>query len=273
MIYNTKMLSKKNLRKAGKKASRFVYKASGMVNPIKKGKVSTARLIKDVAILKGIINSEKFKIESLVFNDQAIGQVNGNASGHQIFDITPAPTQGDGYSNRQGNSIKWVSSHFSFFFQKQNNNNWPCTVKIQIIKIEGEPYQTPSNGILGKFIEPNRWVNTGTVYDTSSDRKPEYFKNYKVLRTKTIRFGASQYAGQTVNVQKIINFGLKLPSHHVKWNGNSTTLSQGQVLMLVTMDTGNCSTSTVSTLDSIANTAINTGLIMNCNKADYYYDN
>lgn len=263
----------KNTKKFIKQAGRNIYKVSGLVNPIKKGKVSTARLIKDVAMLKGIINSEKFKFEQLIFNDQAVGQVNANASGHQIFDITPQPTQGDGYSNRQGNSIKWVSSHYSFFVQKQNANVGPCNLKIQIIKIIGEPYSTPANGILGKFIEPNRWINTGTVYDTASDRKPEYFRQYKVLCTKNIKFQGVQYAGQAVATQKIVNFGIKLKNHHVKWNGNSTTTSQGQVLMLVTCDTGNCSTSTASTLDSIANNAINTGLIMNCNKADYYYDN
>lgn len=265
---------RKAVKKAGvRKMGRKVYRATGLVNPVKKGRLSSTRLYKDVAMLKHIINSEKFKIESLIFNDTAVGQVNGNASGHQIFDITPMPTQGDGYSNRQGNSIKWVSSHYSFFVQRQGSNVGQCNLKIQIIKIIGEPYSTPANGILDKFIEKNRWVNTGTVYDTSSDRKPEYFKNFRVLKTHYVRFPAVQYAGQAITTQKIVNFGIKLPSHHVKWNGNSNTLSQGQVLMLVTCDTGNCSTSTTSILDSIANTATSTGLIMNCNKADYYYDN
>lgn len=272
------MAYKKVVRNIGRK----VYKATGYKNPMKKGKFSTARvakqvprMIRDISRLKHIINSEKFKIESLIFNDQAVGQVNANASGHQIFDVTPMPTQGDGYSNRQGNSIKWVSSHYSFFFQRQNANVGNCVVKIQLIKIIGEPYSTPSNGILDKFIEQNRWINVGgaKIYDTSSDRKPEYFKNFRVLRTHYVKFPAAQYAAQTTVSQKIVNFGVKLPSHHVKWNGNTNTLSQGQVIMLVTMDTGNCSTSTASTLDSIANTAVNTGLIMNCNKADYYYDN
>lgn len=261
-------------------AGRLAYKSSGYKNPMKKGKFMVSRVTKqlpkmlsDISRLKHIINSEKFRIESQPFNDQAVGQVNGNASGHQIFDFTPVPTLGDGYNNRQGNSLKWVSSHYSFFFQKQNANVGPCQIKIQLIKIIGEPYASPSSGILGKFIEPDRWVNTGTVYDTASDRKPEYFKNFRVLRTKTVRFGGAQYAGQAIATQRIVNFGIKMKNHHVKWNLNSTTMSEGQVICLITMDTGNCSTSTASTLDSIANVATHTGVIMNCNKVDYYYDN
>ena len=53
------------VKKSGtKKYARKAYRATGLVNPIKKGRVSTTRLFKDVAMLKGIINSEKFRIES-----------------------------------------------------------------------------------------------------------------------------------------------------------------------------------------------------------------
>lgn len=265
------MLSKKQMRKAGKSASRFIYKSTGLVNPIKKGKVSTSRLIKDVAILKGIINSEKFRVESQPADGVTVGQVNVNNSGHYIADWTPTPSQGDGYNNRQGNSIRWKSSHYSLFFQRQQNSVGPMHIKIQLIKVIGEAYTSPSN-ILGKFIEPNRWITGGTVYDTASDRKPEYFKQYRVLRTINVKFPALDISSTGQNTQKIVNFGLKLPNHHVKWNNNSNTLADGQVICLITCDTGNAG-ATVSTLDSVANTAINTGVVMSVNKLDYYYDN
>lgn len=261
------------VKKAGvRKIARNIYKATGLVNPVKKGRLSTSRLFRDVARLKHIINSEKFTKETLAFSDAAVGQVNGNNSGHLLADFTPLPVQGDGFDNRQGNSIKWVSSHYSWLIQRQASNIGRCTVKIQLIKVIGEPFGTLSN-ILGKFIEPNKWVNTGTIYDPSSDRKPEYFKNYRVLKTHYVNFPEIGYSGQQSSLQKIVNFGIRLPSHHVKWNGNSNTCSQGQVLCLVTVDTGNCSTTTTSTLDSIVNTATSTGLIVNCNRKDYYYDN
>nr|WPR18726.1 MAG: capsid protein [Owegonang virus 21] len=266
-------------KKAVRNVGRQVYKATGYKNPMKKGKLMTSRVAKqipkmltDISRLKGIINSEKFRVESQPFSDSRLGQVDGNNSGHLLVDFTPVPSQGDGFNNRQGQSIRWKASHYSFFVQRQTNNVARCTMKIQLIKVIGEPFTTLSN-ILGRFIEPDRWINTGTVYDTASDRKPEYFRNFRVLRTKTITFPGADYAGQAVLTQKIVNFGLKLPKHHVKWNNNSNTLTSGQVLCLITMDTGNSSATTTSTLDSIANNQTNTGLFVNCNKVDYYYDN
>lgn len=264
------MLSK-NTKKQLRQAGRNVYKATGLVNPIKKGKVSTSRLIKDVAMLKSIINSEKFRLET-EGESINLGQVNVNNSGHYVADFTPIPAQGDGYNNRQGNSFKWHSSHYSFFFQRLGNSVGPMKLKIQLIKIIGEAYSNPAN-ILGKFIEPNRWVDGGTVYDMASDRKPEYFKQYRVLRTKVVSFPAVDYTGQSGAVQKIVNFGLKLKSHHVKFNNNSNTLADGQVICLITCDTGNASTSTASTLDDISNQGASTGLRMAYNRLDYYYDN
>lgn len=261
-----------------KKVGRQLYKATGYKNPMKKGKLSSSRvtkqlpkLMQDVARLKGIINSEKFRIETSASGIQ-IGQVNGNTSGHYIADFTPLPNQGDGYNNRQGQSIRWKSSHFSLFLTRQGSNQSACKVKIQLIKIIGEPYSNASN-ILGKFIEPNRWVTGATVYDTASDRKPEYFKQYRVLRTINVTMPAPQYAAAVANQQKIVNFGLRLPNHHVKWNLNSNTLADGQVICLVTMDTGNCSTTTASTALNVTNPAVGTGLVMAWNKVDYYYDN
>lgn len=264
------MLSK-NAKKQLKQVGRNVYKATGLVNPIKKGKVSTSRLIKDVAMLKSIINSEKFRLETQQ-TAVNVGQVNGNSSGHFISDFTPIPAQGDGYNNRQGNSMKWCSSHYSFLFQRQPNSVGTMTIKIQLIKIVGEAYSTPSN-ILGKFIEPDRWITNGTVYDIASDRKPEYFKQYRVLRTKTVKFNATQYSAQATVEQKIVNFGLKLKNHHVKFNNNSNTIADGQVICLITCDTGNTSGTTASTLNNIQNTAAGSGVLMSYNRLDYYYDN
>lgn len=264
----------KVVRKIGRKA----YKATGYKNPMKKGRLMASRvtsqlpkLMKDINMLKGIINSEKFRIESQASGVQ-VGQVNGNTSGHYLVDFTPLPSQGDGFNNRQGQSIRWKTSHFSMFFTRQGSNQAAMNVKIQLIKVIGEPY-TSASSILGRFIEPNRWVTGATVYDTASDRKPEYFKQYRVLRTVKVHLPAPQYSGAVASQQKLVNFGLKLPNHHVKWNNNSNTLADGQVLCLITVDTGNCSTTTASTALNITNTAVGTGLVMAYNKVDYYYDN
>lgn len=264
----------KFMRNLGRK----FYKSTGYKNPTKNGKLVVSRvtkqipkLVNDVKRLKTIINSEKHRIETIV-EGVPIGQVNVNTSGHYIADFTPIPSQGLGYNNRQGSSIKWHSSHYSFLFRRQPAANGSCRIKIQLIKIIGEPYTNASN-ILGKFIEPNRWITNGTVYDTASDRKPEYYKQYRVLRTKMVYFKESAYSGQSATEQRIVNFGMVLKEHHVKFNNNSNTLADGQVICLITMDTGNGNITTDSTLDDIQNKGLNTGVIMSVNRLDYYYDN
>lgn len=261
-----------------KRVGRQAYKATGYTNPMKKGRISSTRiakqvprLMKDVMRLKTIINSEKKRIE-VTGEGIPIGQVNGNNSGHYVADWTPLPSQGTGFNGRDGNSIKWHSSHYSFLFRRQPAAVGPCRIQIQLIKIIGEAYTSASN-ILGRFIEPDRWITGGTIYDTASDRKPEYFKQYRVLRTKNVYFRDAAYSGQSSAVQRIVNFGMVLKNHHVKWNNNSNTLADGQVICLITMDTGNGNVTTASTLDDIQNTAINTGVTMSFNRLDYYYDN
>lgn len=259
-----------------KKIGRKIYKATGYKNPMKNGRISTTRLtsqipklLKDVSRMQAMINSEKFRIETK-FDNQIVGQINENASGHYVLDVTPAPSQGDNFNSRQGNSIKWVSSHYSFLFQKMSGLTGNVRGTIEFIKVIGEPLPSTSN-LLGRFIERNRWIDNAIVYDIAADRKPEYFKNFKVIRTINFSLKASDFSGQLS--QKIINCGFKLKNHHVKWNNNTATVAEGQVLMLIRLDTGNCNQTNASTLDNVTNLAANTGLIMAHNRLDYYYDN
>lgn len=264
--------SKKDMRNVG----RNIYKATGLVNPMKKGQLSSSRLIKDVAMLKAVINSEKKKREVTIDNASTptpiVGQCNANSSGHYLIDVTPVPPQGVGYNNRNGQSIKWVSSHYSFYFKRQVSNINSCRVRIQWIKVIGQPFANTAD-ILGKYIEPNRWIGGGNIYDNASDRKSEFFKNFRVLKTQYVNFGEIDLSGQQSTDSKIVNCGFKLKEHHVKFNNNTDTLSEGQVLLLITMNSGNCNAATTSTLDDIALTSPGTGVQFCHNRLDYYYDN
>lgn len=268
-----------NFRKLGRSA----YKASGYKNPMKQGKLSTNRVIKqlpklykDVMSLQKMINAEKKKREVTIDNTSTpspiVGQCNVNNSGHYILDVTPKPPQGVGYNNRNGQSIKWVSSHYSFFFQRQASNINKCTIKLQWIMVKGEPFQNTAD-ILGKYVEPNRWIGGGVIYDNASDRKSEYFKTFKVLKTKYVSFGETDLTGAQTTDSKIVNLGFKLKNHHVKYNNNTDTLSEGQILLYVTMNSGNCSPTTVSTLDDVALKTQATGVTFCHNRLDYFYDN
>lgn len=264
-------------RKAVRNIGRALYKKTGYKNPMKKGKFMASRvtkqipkIMKDINILKSMVNSEKFRLEEK-FESIGIAQLNGLSSGHYIKDITPVPAQGDGYNNRQGNSIKLHSSHFDFFIQKQASALGPYKVIIELWKVTGEPYTDVTSGVINKIFERNQWIDNYAVYDTSSNRKQEQFKNFVCMRRKVVYMKSSDFSGQIV--QKQIQMGIKYKSHHVKYNNNSNTLTNGQLILTIRVDTGNYSTTTAATADQVANTAINTGLALNWAKHDYYYDN
>lgn len=93
---------KKQVRRAGK-AIKKRYVAKG-------GNLKVGQIAKDVMMLKRLVNAEKKRttLGSTSFEAAHFtGQVNGNSSGHRIVDISPsAINQGNGYNERNGNSIK-----------------------------------------------------------------------------------------------------------------------------------------------------------------------
>lgn len=234
------------------------------------------RIVRDVTRMKAMLNVEKKRWLVPVSATQVVGQVNHNASGHYLYDITPQPIQGNGYDQRSGNSIKWTSSFIEFQFNTQNNDRG-CSGMIYFIKIVGEPRTTISN-IMPQFLQPNYFIqnsNAGSpaIYDTTSSRNPDYFKNFQVIRKKRFGFKPDDYSTQTYG--KNVKLGLKLKDHHVKWslNTSSTTPSQGQVLMLIVLDNGNSNSANASTLTNVYQQSANTGLYLNYNMIHYYVDN
>lgn len=238
----------------------------------RKGKLRTRRIARDVAYLKSVINSEKKHLRTDV-EDVYVGQVNGNANGYYLADVSPAPTQGTGFQNRIGNSIKLHATHWEMMIARQSGPSIinPIKMNIKIIEVVGEPYTTPSNAIEGKFLYHNPFIDTTNIFDYHSGRVPEYFKNYRVLKNKNIFMPGNSIGGQLSN--KTIKFGLKYKNLHIKWKGDSVNQSVGQLLLLITCDSGNRSTTTTSTLDNIYQAGTSTGLLIQHYRTDYFYDN
>lgn len=259
-----------------KRLGRFAYKATGYKNPMKKGKLSSSRItkqiprmLKDVSMLKAMVNAEKKRLEVNINTSQPVGQVNAAVSGHWLTDLTPNVPQGVGVSQKTGNSFKWHSSFLDFQFQQQSNVGSPLTLKIEIVKVVGLPYTNVSD-ILGKYIESTAFT-TGTVYDINSPRDPDYFKNFVLLKRKYVKLPMDNISGQLV--LKRVKLGLKLKNHHVRTNNNDPTFSMGQVFMLITADNGNANASTASTILGIPNNAANTGVTFLAEFTHYFYDN
>lgn len=267
-------MAKFNLKKFGRK----VYKRTGYKNPMKKGVLSTTRIIKqlpklakDVMYLKSMINAEKktYAISSATF--EVFGQIAGNASGHFLMDISPKPLQGTGHSEKTGNSIKLHSSHMMFQFAGLTNCVSGYTAKIQLIKVIGEPYITPSD-IMGEFISANLFIAGTNIYDNVSQRDPDYFKNFMVLKTKYVKLRADQITGDVQS--KVVNIGMKYKDYHFKTDNDTTTMSSGQLLLLITADTGNASNATAwSGSSAVFNGGTYTGGSLRYQIQHYFYDN
>lgn len=228
------------------------------------------QLLKDVDYLKGLINTEK-KSYTQSSSGAGLGQVNGNSSGHNLFDLTPVISQGTGYQQRVGNSVKWTSGHMQFLFQTQSAVTKPQDVEIHIVKVVGQPFSTMSD-VMGKYISNNPFINDQTVYDTMCARETDYFKNFRLIRK--IRFTLKpDFSGERVT--KDLNLGFKLKDHHIKWSADTATVSEGQIFCLIIASNGNVSTTTANTSASggVITQAINTGIDFKYNYTQYFIDN
>lgn len=227
-------------------------------------------ILKDVQYLKSLINTEK-KSFTQAGNNSLVGQVNGNSSGHFLLDLTPVVGQGTGYQNRIGNSVKWSSGHLQFLFQTQSAVTRPIKLELFIVKVIGEPFSSMSS-VMGKFISNNPFITDQVIFDTYCARETDYFKNYRVLRRKSITLNPSF---STERVVKDINLGYKLKEHHIKWSADTATVSEGQIFLLIVASCGNSSVSTANTSTSggVPAQSVSTGVEMKYNFTQYFIDN
>lgn len=265
-----------NFKRYVKRIGRKAYKATGYQNPMKKGKLSSSRILrqvpkvmKDVMALKAMVNAEKKRFEVNLNTPNQIGQVNGNLSGHWLMDFTPNIAQGVGFNQKNGNSFKWHSSFLDFQFTQQANTITAMTIKIQLVQVIGQAKATIST-VMGEFVEPTSFMSS-TVYDINSPRDPDFFKNFKVLMTRYVKIPVDQIGNQTT--LKRVKMGIKYKNLHVRTNNNDPTITNGQVFILITADSGNSSSSTASTISGIPINGINTGATFLAEFTHYYYDN
>ena len=214
-----------------------------------------------------MVNAEKKRWTNGV-NNTAVGQVNGNTSGAYTTDITPVMAQGVTYSTRNGSSIKWTSSYLQLQLIHQSATQSAIKGTIYIIKVKNAVI--PSATLLSNFFTPSAFITSTSIYDDNCTRNQDYFKGFAVLKRQRFYVKCDQVSGQAV--QKTIKMPLKM-GHHVKFSGDTQTLTDGQVWMLIVTDNGNISSSSASTVGNISNTAVNTGLNLCWSIVNYYVDN
>lgn len=261
MATNYKRVAKKVFRKArGAVIKRYFNKGY---------QPKVQRIIKDVAMLKSMVNAEKKRINVTQTSYQTVAQVNANNSGHYLLDLTPQPAQGVGYNQKTGNSFKWHSSFLTFQFSGQSNNISGLRMKIEVVKVVGQPFSNMQD-VMGKYINATNFLS-GTIYDINSKRDPDYYKNFRVIARRYVHLLPDQITGDIP--VRYFDFGFKLKDHHVKVDDNGPTVSQGQVFLLITADSGNGNSTTASTTTGAPITAAATGAVFLYDHTHYYYDN
>lgn len=261
-----KKFIKKVAKKVGRVVKRRYFKGKGYSNP------KIGQMVRDVRFLKSIVNAEKHKqVYASTNNLNTVSQVLGNASGAWLSDVTPNLSQGVGEADRVGSSIKWHSSHWAFQFQQQTSSANQMKIKIVLALVKGKAQSSVVN-VLANMYDANPFVSGGAVYDYHSPRNQDEFKNYVVLRQKTVTMQRDQISTQNNIVN--VKFGYKFRNHHVKWDGNTSTIVGGQVCMFIFADTGNASGSTACTLaNGVPYVGTNTGCTFQYIQTHYYYDN
>lgn len=273
------MAKKGTFRKSLKKFGRNVYKATGLKNPIKKGKLSTARLIKDVAIIKKALNTEK-KIYDIPMNNTSytLGQVYAQdtatnwVSGHYVADVTPIPAQGVTYQTRNGDSIKLTGMYGKIQFYQQSACYSMVRGVIEFVQVVGTPIT--STTFVSSYLQPNDFIKAQAgkdIYDMNASRDVDSFKNFRVIKRIPFNLKADATSSDSVITNRTL--GLKL-NQHVKFDKNSTTVSNGQIFMIIRVDSGNNgNTSITGNPQSIPITTAFTGLRFSYYMRQYFVDN
>lgn len=217
-------------RKFGKRAYRKVVKP--YVNK-KKGYSNRMKLYREVNAIKKMINAEKKNKE---FTQSGIGvaQLYNGSDGAVCISITPTITQGNGFDQRNGRSIKLSGMYLRALVQQQTNTSNRISFNITIVRCVGKT-QTPTEVIIGMF-NPDPIT---TVRQYNCPRNPDSFTDYRILASRNF-FLEADYLG-TQTAQCNVYMPLKL-NHHLRYSNNTNTIEEGEIYLIVRADRGDAGT-------------------------------
>lgn len=231
------------------------------------GGVRVGKMAKDILYLKSVLNPEKKRFETQDA-DIILGQVNGINDGYLFRDMTPAPPQGTGYADRTGASIKLHSSMYHFQFIQQANARCRIRGVIEIYEVLGDPqpgFTFPTERFLANPF-------TG-VRDMNCHTNPDNFMKGRCIARRNFSVQTDQLGGESLTTDvKIPMKYNKGQGKHIRWDKNTSTLANGQLLLIIRVDRGNCNPVTVAT-NPVPDIGVSTGIVCSFNRTDYFYDN
>ena len=262
-----------NGRKYAKRAKKAVKKRYFKGGKYRKPNVYT--MAKDISLLRGMLNSEKkqFVVSTGQGNSYPVGQVNLNDSGHYIAGFTPQPLPGTAANQKIGSQIKLTSFHIDLQLWSQGSAISGNKFIFEIWNVKGQAQDSLSNFMTDVYT-PNSFTTTSTeVFDTTSNRNVDNFKNYNCIYRKNLYLAPEDQAGQVS--MKTFNLGKRFGKngHMIRWESpTGPTITSGQMVMTIRAEQGNTGGS-VSAIGGIPTQQPYTGAWLKYNIQYYYIDN
>lgn len=267
-------------RKTRRFVRRVAKKAGGAIKRRyynKKTGLNVKQIVKDVNTLKKMVNAEKKHFGPLITADtRLLGQVNGNVGGSTIFGAVPqdAMVQGNGRSQRSGNSVKAHAFNYDFQITAQANQKNISYITLELYRVPNQVFgyatTTEINTLLSQLYVPNKWLGDGITHiDGTCSRNPDYFRDFRLVRKKVIRVAPDTQSNTWI---KTFRIGYKPRNLHQRYNDSNTFLD-GQLIWVARCSNGNSNISTTSTLTGVAEAGVGTGFSIMCAIDMYYYDN
>lgn len=230
----------------------------------KAGGIKLKQVGKDIMMLKRIVNVEKKFLKTTHAAETAVGQVQANTTGALILDITPKPAQGIGVNQFTGHSFKLTGVHYEMQLKQQGALNVDSYYTFEIFAVVGTPDTTAN--ILSKLFDTSTFTS---IIDSYSARNQDSYSDFRLIKRWVMKMPSDQVDGTNIVTTK--QFALRLDKH-IRCNSAGVT-SNGQMIMVVRGNYGNCSTATDSTLSNLGTSTANTGVKLNFASKYWYVDN
>lgn len=242
------MAWKKTAKNLIRKGARFAKKRY----TTKKGGVRMGKIAKDVMMLKSVLNPEK------KYKDSQVITTATNLYPDDPFVSTfnmGAIAKGDDMNQRNGNSIKLSSIHFTAkIIQNGSASKVRTYYRFYFVQMKGAQPAVSRANICDKFLERSPLDATRT--DFTCHRAMEHMTDFKIIGYISGSISSEQISGY--NEGKTITLHKKFQKH-VRWD-TSNNIQEGEIYIIGIADRGT--------------DASNDGLIVsgyNCRV--YWYDN
>lgn len=225
------------VKKQAKRAYNYGKKYAKKRYTTKRGNINTAQIIKDVAMLKSVINAEKKYIDTGSLNTvYPLAQLNGaGISGAQALLPMNAMniSQGNGVSQRSGDSLK-VSS-MCFKFHVESNSFFTLQPTKYTFYLLRQPQNPVAGGsALSQFLEANPFSG---VIDYYSQRDIRNYRDWIVIGkvSGTLKANtnnsSNQYQTNSHMIAKKCNF-------HIRYEPSTNTIISNQIYLLCVASDG-----------------------------------